>query len=82
METLKQILTIPENHQLHLDVTLPDNFPTGPVEVLLVFSPKTIPSENKMNKELLKLAGTLKGSSGLGGEPLVIQKAMRDEWGR
>ncbi len=81
METLKQIVTIPENHQLHLDITLPEGFPTGPAEILLVFASKSdISLEESSVKELGKLAGTLKNSPHFGGDPLTIQKALRDEW--
>ena len=82
METLKQTLTIPENHKIHIDLTLPDNFPTGQVEVLLVFSNNATASNDVINIELYKLAGTLKNSPLFGRDPLVIQKALRDEWER
>ncbi len=82
METLKQTLTIPENHKIHIDVTLPDNFPTGQVEVLLVFSNKLTPSSDVISVEILKLAGSLKNSPNFGGDPLLIQKALRNEWER
>ncbi len=84
METLKQILTIPENHKLHFDITLPDSFPTGLAEVLLVFAPNIMPSQktNNATEMLLKLAGSLKNSPHFGGDPLAIQKALRDEWKR
>lgn len=82
METLKQTLTIPENHKIHIDLTLPDNFPTGQVEVLLVFSNKLTASNDVINIEILKLAGTLKNSPHFGGDPLLIQKALRNEWER
>lgn len=81
MKTLKKILTIPESHQVHFDITLPENFPTGPAEVLLVFSPQTIQSSKTTNMEkILKLFGCLKNSPHFGGDPLAIQKELRDEW--
>jgi len=82
METLKQVLTIPENHQLHFDITLPADFPTGPAEVVLIFAPHATPTESTNISEILKLAGTLKDSPRFGGDPLTIQKALRDEWER
>ena len=83
METLKQILTIPDNHRLHFDITLPDSFPTGAVEVLLVFAHKVSTSGGAINRaELFKLAGSLKNSPHFSGDPLLIQKALRDEWKR
>ncbi len=80
METLKKTLTIPENHKVHFDLTLPDNFPTGQVEVLLVFSTKPTPSNDTANVGILKLAGALKDSPHFSGDPLQIQKALRNEW--
>lgn len=84
METLKKTLTVPENHKIHLDLTLPDNFPTGQVEVLLVFSNKLTSSNTggSVNLGILKLAGTLKNSPHFGGDPMLIQKALRNDWER
>ena len=82
METLKKTLTIPKNHQIHIDLTLPEHFPTGLAEILLVFSPiPSLPNKAYM-KNLLKLSGSLKNSPHFGGDPLKIQKALRDEWER
>lgn len=84
METLKQILTVPENHKIHFDVTLPENFPTGQVEVLLVFSAGIINRDKVVNTntKLLELAGSLKNSPHFSGDSLLIQKALRNEWER
>lgn len=78
METLKQTLLVPADHKIQLDITLPDSFPTGEAEVVVIFAPK-IATQNNTNK-LLKLAGKLHKSSHFGGDPLLLQKALRDEW--
>jgi hypothetical protein len=80
METLKQTLMIPKNHKVHFDVTLPESFPTGSAEVLLVFAPKTSSPTTSNIKALLKLAGSLKDSTTFAGDPVTIQKALRNEW--
>lgn len=82
METLKQMLNIPENHQLNIEVKLPDNFPSGPAEVLLVFASKAASLEKTgANLQgLLELSGSLKNSSHFVGDPLTIQKELRNEW--
>ncbi len=80
MEALKKIFYIPTNHQLKIDVKLPDNFPTGETEVLLIFAPKTSLQSSHNSKALLKLAGCLKDSVHFKGDPLTLQKALRDEW--
>ncbi|MCX7120291.1 MAG: hypothetical protein NTZ67_00705 [Gammaproteobacteria bacterium] len=82
METLKQILTVPENHKIHFDVTLPENFPTGQVEVLLVFSSRAVTSDEIMNVGLLNFAGSLKNSQHFAGDSMLIQRALRNEWDR
>lgn len=76
METLKKIVTIPENHHLKFDVTLPESFPTGEVELVIVFSSE----KQKEKKNLLSLEGKLKKSSNFSGDPLTLQKKLRDEW--
>jgi len=84
METLKQTLTVPDNHKLHFDIILPDTFPTGTVDVLLVFAHQSnaIAAESTSRAELFKLAGSLKNSPRFGGDPVSIQRALRDEWKR
>jgi hypothetical protein len=59
---------------------LPDNFPTGETEVLLIFAPRAISSPSASNKEFLKLAGRLKTAAHFKGDPLALQKELRDEW--
>lgn len=77
METLKRIVTIPDNHHLKLDVTLPESFPTGEVELVLVVASK--PScTNK--QELLALAGRLRKSVNFSGDPVTLQKTLRNDW--
>lgn len=61
METLKQTLTVPKNHRLHFDVTLPENFPTGTTEVLLVFSPQTSRKILGASHPTKKMRGFLQG---------------------
>lgn len=77
MQTLKKVITIPENHHLKLDVTLPNSFPTGEVEVILVIASNLPP---KPTTNLLSLAGKLKKSINFSGNPLTLQKKLRDEW--
>ena len=81
METVKQTLVVPENHQLHFDVNLSRTFPTGLADVILIFSPKTKTGSARA-AAIFKLAGVLKDSPNFSGDPVAIQKAMRDEWQR
>lgn len=77
METFKKTVYIPPNHHLKFDLKLPDNFPIGETEILLVFSAT---SSKTNNKGLLNLAGALKESPHFKDDPLSIQKRLRDEW--
>ena len=78
METLKRIVTIPDNHHLKLDVTLPTSFPTGEVELVLVVASK--PNYTNRHRQVLSLAGRLKKSVNFSGDPLTLQRTLRDEW--
>ena len=44
MEALKKEITIPENHHLLFDFKVPDTFPVGNAEVMLVFQPAAKPA--------------------------------------
>ena len=81
VETVKQTLVVPENHQLHFDVNLSRAFPTGLADVILIFSPKTR-TDSVKGAAIFKFAGVLKNSPNFSGDPVAIQKAMRDEWQR
>ena len=39
MLTLQQNIVIPENHQVHLDLQVPESVSSGETEVLLIFQP-------------------------------------------
>lgn len=77
METFNQTLQIPDNRQITL--TLPDSIPTGEAEMVLVIHPKSSTAVRKED-ELLKLVGILKDSPNFEGDPVQIQRRMRDEW--
>ena len=77
MQPSKKVITIPENHHLKLDVTLPNSLPTGEVEVILVIASNLPPKPT--NSNLLSLAGKLKKSINFSGNPLILQKRLREE---
>jgi hypothetical protein len=77
MNTIQQTVTIPENRCLRLDVSLPDNIPSGRAEMLIVLSPvqKAVPAQS-----LAHLAGCLADSKTFADDPVHLQKALRNEW--
>lgn len=77
MNTIQQTVTIPANRRLQLDLTLPDSIPPGEAEMVVVLSPSR-PAKNQ--KSLLRFAGCLADSKTFAGDPVAVQKALRDEW--
>jgi hypothetical protein len=79
VETFKKILFVPASHKLQIDIALPESFPIREAEIILIFVPKNEVNQQKESNELLKLAGKLKSSSHFSGDPLTLQKALRNE---
>jgi len=77
MNTIQQTVIIPADRRLQLDLTLPDSIPAGQAEMLVVLSPAR-PAESK--KSLLRFVGCLADSKTFAGDPVAVQKALRDEW--
>ena len=77
MNTIQQTVTIPSNRRLQLDLPLPNDIPVGQAEMLVVLSPAR---EDKLNSSILHLAGCLADSTTFAGDPVALQKALRDEW--
>jgi hypothetical protein len=79
MNTIQKFVTIPTDRRLRLDLSLPDTIPPGASEMLLVFSPvrKTRP-ENAL--PLSHFAGSLSASATFAGDPVALQRKIRDEW--
>ena len=81
MNTIQQTVTIPEDRRLRLDIELPDSIPAGQAEMLVVLSPTTRTVDGcKSGRSVLHLAGRLADSIAFSGDPVAMQKAMRDEW--
>jgi hypothetical protein len=77
MNTFQQTVTIPLNRRLQLDLPLPDSVPVGQAEMLVILSPAR---EGKALKSNRHLAGCLAESLAFAGDPLALQKAIRNEW--
>jgi hypothetical protein len=77
MNTIQQTVIIPADRRLRLDLALPDSIPAGQAEMLVVLSPSRT---MKSGKSLLRFAGCLAESKTFAGDPVAVQKALRDEW--
>lgn len=70
---------IPGDHRLTVD--LPREIPPGRVKVTIVYE-STPAQEGQGDDEVLisEFAGVLKSSICFEGDPVALQRAMRDEW--
>ena len=77
MTTIQKTVEIPADRRLHLSLELPDEMPPGPAELHLELLPaktETTPAN------WASFAGCLKDDPSFAGDPLEIQRKMRDEW--
>lgn len=77
MNTIQQAVSIPADRRLQLDLLLPDSFPAGEAEMLIVFTPAP---KATSGKSLSHLAGCLAKSAAFAADPVEIQGAVRDKW--
>ena len=77
MNTIQQTVTIPPSRRLQLDLPLPDSVPVGQMEMLVVLSPAR---HGKTCQSLRRFVGCLADSAAFAGDPVALQKALRDEW--
>ncbi len=71
MRAHKLQATLPEDHRLSVEVQLPDDFPPGPVEVIVL-------AGGRERRNIVRLGGVLKGASlsSIAGDP--IAEALRE----
>jgi hypothetical protein len=85
--TIQQTIDIPADGRLHLDFSLPANLPKGPAEITLTVRPARkqgkLPTGRRSifhRKSVMDYYGCLKNSPAFEGDPVEIQRKMRDEW--
>jgi hypothetical protein len=74
---IEQTVEIPASHRLFIDV--PPEVPAG--RAIIAFTPA--PAERAGNpgrKQVSRHFGRLKNSKAFAGDPVEIQRQMRDEW--
>lgn len=77
MNTIRQTVTITADRRLQLELALPSDIPVGEAELLIVLSPA---QETTSAKSLQDFAGCLAQSATFSGDPVHLQRALRDEW--
>ncbi|GHT92756.1 hypothetical protein FACS1894140_5240 [Spirochaetia bacterium] len=85
MITIQQTIDIPADGRIHLDFALP--LPKGSAEITLTVKPARkpgkLPGEHRSifhRKSVMDYYGCLKGSPAFEGDPMDIQRELRDEW--
>ena len=76
MNAIQQIVQIPADRRLQLDLALPDDFPAGEAKVLVF---PLIPEAGGY-ESIKHLAGCLADSKTFAGDSVALQRALRDEW--
>jgi hypothetical protein len=90
MTTIQQTIEIPADRlvsHLHLDVPLPEKYPSGTVTVEVTLKPEKNGFfskffTSKFYKYFDEFYGCLKGSEAFEGDSVEIVRQMRDEWDR
>ncbi len=76
MTTIQQVVDIPEDHKLHLD--LPQDVPTGRAEIRVTIIPRPEQPENDPKRKPFEgLAGSLKDSPAFKRDAVELQREMR-----
>lgn len=77
MTTIQKTVHIKADRHLRLDLSLPDDLPTGKANVVVIISP----AENVTPLNAIRqLAGSLADSKTFEGDPVALQRKLRDEW--
>ncbi|MDR1872125.1 MAG: hypothetical protein LBS60_09470 [Deltaproteobacteria bacterium] len=76
MTTITKTIDIPADRILKLEVDLPDSLPPGKAELSLSITPESVPQDKSL---FLSFCGFLKDSDTFSGDPVEIQRKMRDE---
>lgn len=79
MPTITKIIKVPADRRLKLEIDLPEDMPTGNVEMALTLSPA---SEEDRRRYLLGFAGIFKGHPAFKRGGVAIQRELRAEWDR
>ncbi len=77
MTTIQKTIQIKPDRRLHLDLSLPDDLPTGEAEVLVIISPA---GSDSPVKAIRPLAGSLASSKTFAEDSVALQRKLRDEW--
>ncbi|MDR1395810.1 MAG: hypothetical protein LBK52_06555 [Deltaproteobacteria bacterium] len=76
MTTIEKKTMVTEDRRVHLEFTVPEDFPIGQADVLVLIAPDV---ESEPLIPLSELAGSLKDSPNFSDDPMEIQRKIRDD---
>lgn len=79
MQTITQRWRIPSDRHVRVDLTLSSDVPEGEADAVIIVVPQ---SARLKKRNLTQFFGCLKQSKALVGDPVRIQRKLRDEWER
>ena len=77
MTTIHKTITIPDDHRINIELSLPESLPIGMADVVVTISPKR---KKHPKTPLTNLVGSLANSKNLAGDSVALVRQWRDEW--
>ncbi len=77
MTTIQKTITIPKDHRVNIELSLPESLPAGAADMVVTISPRR---RKHPKTPLANLAGSLADSEGLKGDIVALVRQWRDEW--
>lgn len=77
MTTIQKTITIPNDHRVNIELSLPESMPVGAADVVVTISPK---KKTRPKTPLAELAGSLANSKNLAGDSAAMVREWRDQW--
>jgi hypothetical protein len=76
MASIRKLIEVTDKRMISLDVVIPDDIPKGRTIINISIIPKMLDGPRKPMREFF---GILKDSKAFAGDPVEIQREMRDE---
>ena len=78
MTAVTQRITVPPDRRIRLDFKLPEEVPPGEAEVRVEILASD--ASRRRRGDISRWFGVLAHSPAFNGDPVIIQREMRDEW--
>ena len=78
MTTMTQMVTVPPDRRVRLELLLPEDILPGDAEVRMEITSANPPGRRR--RDMSRWAGKLADCPALAGNPVEIQRKLRNEW--